>query len=95
MDDSPTSGGLWGGRFALGTARALDQINRSLSFDWQLWPYELRVDRAWLDELVRIEALPADAADRLRAGLDEVARRLEEGSPKSEPDEDIHSLIER
>lgn len=95
MDDSPTSGGLWGGRFAQATARALDQINRSLSFDWQLWPYELRVDRAWLDELVRIEALPADAADRLGAGLDEVARRLEEGSPESEPDEDIHSLIER
>ncbi len=95
MDDSPTSGGLWGGRFAEGTARALDRINRSLGYDWRLWPYELRVDRAWLDELVRIEAVPADTADRLAAGLDEVAQRLEAGSPESEPDEDIHSLIER
>ncbi|MEE8486880.1 MAG: argininosuccinate lyase [Gemmatimonadota bacterium] len=95
MDDSPTSGGLWGGRFAKRPARALDRINRSLGFDWHLWPYELRVDHVWLAELARIEALPADTADRLRAGLDKIARRLEEGSPESEPDEDIHSLIER
>lgn len=95
MDDSPTSGGLWGGRFAQGTARALDQINRSLPFDWHLWPYELRVDRVWLDELVHIDAVRTDVAVRLAAGLDKVAIRLETGSPESEPDEDIHSLIER
>jgi argininosuccinate lyase len=95
MDDSPASGGLWGGRFTEGTAGALDRINRSLGYDWRLWPYELRVDRAWLDELVRIDALGADTADRLRAGLDVVARRLDGGAPESEPDEDIHSLIER
>jgi len=95
MGDSPTSGGLWGGRFAQGTARALDQINRSLPFDWLLWPYEIRVDRVWLDELVRIDAVPADVAGRLAAGLDKVETRLETGSPEIEPDEDIHSLIER
>ncbi len=95
MEDSSTSRGLWGGRFAEGTAGALDRINRSLGYDWRLWPYELRVDRAWLDELVRIDALPAGMADRLCAGLDEVARRLDAGAPESERDEDIHSLIER
>jgi argininosuccinate lyase len=95
MDETPTIGGLWGGRFAEGPAQALDQINRSLSYDWRLWPYELRVDQAWLDELVRIKALSSDTAEQLSAGLEEVARRLDAGSPESEPDEDIHSLIER
>jgi len=95
MDDSPNSGGLWGGRFSEGPAGALDRINRSLPYDWRLWPYELLVDRAWLDELARIEAIPEDAVVRLGSGLEEVARRLEAGTPESEPDEDIHSLIER
>ncbi|MFW6089935.1 MAG: argininosuccinate lyase, partial [Gemmatimonadota bacterium] len=90
-------GGLWGGRFSEPPARALERINRSLPFDWHLWPYELRVDRAWVDELERIGTLDAETAATLRAGLDAVEARLSEGetSLASEPDEDIHSLIER
>jgi len=90
-------GGLWGGRFSEPPARALERINRSLPFDWHLWPYELRVDRAWVDELERIGTYDADTAARLRAGLDAVEARLAEGAEglASEPDEDIHSLIER
>ena len=90
-------GGLWGGRFSEPPARALERINRSLPFDWHLWPYEMRVDRAWVDELERIGTLEAETAVTLRAGLDAVGTRLAEGANDlaSEPDEDIHSLIER
>ncbi|MFQ5529721.1 MAG: lyase family protein, partial [Gemmatimonadota bacterium] len=95
MDDSSASGGLWGGRFTEGPAPELDKINRSLPYDWRLWRYELQVNRAWLEELVRVEVLPDDTADVLRRGLNAVADRLEAGSPGGEPDEDIHSLIER
>jgi argininosuccinate lyase len=70
-------------------------MNRSLPFDWRLGPYELRVDRAWVDELVRVGTLSEETGDRLLAGLDVVGQRLEGGDPGSEPDEDIHSLIER
>lgn len=91
------SGGLWGGRFSEPPARALERINRSLPFDRHLWPYELRVDRAWVDELERIGTLDSETAATLRAGLDAVEARLAESANDlaSEPDEDIHSLIER
>jgi argininosuccinate lyase len=92
-----TPGGLWGGRFSEPPARALERINRSLPFDWHLWPYELRVDRAWIDELERIGTYDAETATTLRAGLDAVEARLAEGEDGLawEPDEDVHSLIER
>jgi argininosuccinate lyase len=94
---SSSPGGLWGGRFSEPPARALERINRSLPFDWHLWPYELRVDRAWVDELERIGTLDAETAATLRAGLDAVEARLSEAEDRlaAEPDEDIHSLIER
>ena len=101
MADEPGAagapGGLWGGRFSEPPARALERINRSLPFDCHLWPYELRVDRAWVDELERIGTFDAETAAVLRAGLDAVEARLAEGEGDlaSEPDEDIHSLIER
>lgn len=95
MDDTSTRGGLWGGRFADGPAPELDQVNRSLPYDWRLWPFELQVNRAWLDELVRIEVLPAETADTLQRGLERIASRFETGSPMLERDEDIHSLVER
>jgi argininosuccinate lyase len=94
---SAGSGGLWGGRFAKPPAETLQRLNRSLFIDWHLWPYELRVDRAWVDELERIGTLDGEAADLLRNGLDAVEERLADRAfaVASEPDEDIHSLIER
>ena len=91
--------GLWGGRFVEPPADALQRINRSLPFDWHLWPYELRVDRAWIDELERMGVYDEETASTLREGLDAVENRLrsgaEAGTLDSEPDEDVHSLIER
>lgn len=99
MGIGDASGGLWGGRFSEAPADALQRINRSLSFDWHLWPYELRVDRAWVDELERIGTYDAETAATLRTGLDAVEGRLRDAEEArtiaAEPDEDIHSLIER
>lgn len=86
---------LWGGRFAGRTSPELESINRSLPIDWRLWPYELAVDRAWVEELRVVGVLTPDVATRLLAGLDRVAVRLEEGEPGAQPDEDVHTLVER
>ncbi|MGD8495241.1 MAG: argininosuccinate lyase [Gemmatimonadales bacterium] len=96
-DRGAMSAGLWGGRFAEPPAEALQRLNRSLAFDWHLWPYEIRVDRAWVDELERIGTLGPEDASLLRTGLDEVEARLADAGPAvaDEPDEDVHSLIER
>ncbi len=86
---------LWGGRFEGGPAPELDRINRSLPLDWRLWPYELAVDRAWVGELVAAGLIDEGARDRILAGLVAVEARLESGDPGLEPDEDVHTLVER
>jgi argininosuccinate lyase len=86
---------LWGGRFEKGPAPELERINRSLPVDWRLWPYEIEVDRAWVDELRAVGVLDEAVAERLQHGLERVAKRLQEGEPAAEPDEDVHSLVER
>lgn len=97
MGDDKKAGALWGGRFSEPPADALQRLNRSLLIDWYLWPYELRVDRAWVDELERIGTYDSETATTLRGGLDAVEKRLADRGPDvaSEPDEDIHTLIER
>ena len=86
---------LWGGRFAGGPAPELDRINRSLPLDWRLWPYELAVDRAWTGELAAAGLIDERTRDRILNGLDAVEARLESGEPGLEPDEDVHTLVER
>jgi argininosuccinate lyase len=86
---------LWGSRFEGGPAPALDRINRSLPLDWRLWPYELEVDRAWVAELAEAGLLDDPTRDRILAGLAVVEDRLAAGDPGAEPDEDVHTLVER
>lgn len=86
---------LWGGRFGGGPAPELDRINRSLPVDWRLWPYELAVDRAWVAELAAAGWLEESARTRILAGLEVVEGRLAAGDLAAEPDEDIHTLVER
>jgi argininosuccinate lyase len=86
---------LWGGRFQGGPAPEMDRINRSLPLDWRLWPYELAVDRAWARELAIAGLIDEATRDRILDGLDAVEVRLESGEPGMEPDEDVHTLVER
>ncbi len=86
---------LWGGRFEGGPAPELLRINHSLPDDWRLWPHEIEVDRAWIEALHAAGRLTAGEARDLQVGLGTVADRLATGSPQNEPDEDIHTLIER
>ena len=86
---------LWSGRVSTGPAPALDRLNRSLPFDHRLGPFEIEIDRAWIEELARIGAIGEPDRRRLQEGLGSVDRRLQEGEPACETDEDIHSLIER
>lgn len=91
----PLEPGLWGGRVASGPHPVLDRLNRSLPFDHRLGVFEIRIDRAWVEELVRVEAIGPGDGERILAGLKVVEGRLRDGDPSTQPDEDIHSLIER
>ncbi len=86
---------MWGGRFALGPAEALDALNRSLPVDHRLWPQDVAASKAWVHALGRVGVLSAEEEAQLLDGLDRVAERLADGAAAGAPDEDVHTLVER
>ncbi len=86
---------MWGGRFALGPAEALDALNRSLPVDHRLWPQDVAASKAWVHALGRVGVLAAEEEAQLLDGLDRVAERLADGAAAGAPDEDVHTLVER
>ena len=98
-EGKPTDGGtghrLWGGRFSVPPAPALEELNRSLPVDVRLWREDIQGSRAWVQGLARAGVLTRDEARSLDAGLVRVAGRIEAGAAQDAPDEDIHTLVER
>src|SRR5438132_7057364 len=91
----PLAHQMWGGRFALGPAEALDALNRSLPVDHRLWPQDVAASKAWVHALGRVGVLSAEEEAQLLDGLDRVAERLADGAAAGAPDEDVHTLVER
>jgi argininosuccinate lyase len=96
-DASPDGGAhkLWGGRFATGPAEALDRLNRSIGTDFRLWPFDVRLSKAWAVALWQGGVLTLDESQALERGLDEVGERLAAGAQPVATDEDIHTMIDR
>lgn len=92
---APESHKLWGGRFASPTAAALDALNRSIGVDFRLWPFDIRLSRAWALALREAGVLNAKECDSIRAGLDAVASQLASGTVTDPQDEDVHTLVDR
>lgn len=86
---------LWGGRFASPTAAALDALNRSIGVDFRLWPFDIRLSRAWALALREAGVLTAAEAEEIRRGLDIVAQRIRNGEIEDPQDEDVHTLVDR
>src|SRR5947208_12006370 len=38
---------LWGGRFGAGPTPEFDALNNSIGVDFRLWPYDVRLSKAW------------------------------------------------
>jgi argininosuccinate lyase len=86
---------MWGGRFALGPAEALNALNRSLPVDHRLWPQDVAASKAWVHALARAGVLTPAEETALLEGLERVGERLADGAAVGAPDEDIHTLVER
>src|SRR5258707_6267464 len=86
---------MWGGRFALGPAEALDATKRSLRVAHRLGPEDVTASKAWVHALGRAAVLSASEESQLLDGLDRVGERLADGAAVGAPDEDIHTLVER
>jgi len=86
---------MWGGRFAETPSAALDSLNRSLPVDHRLWSQDVRAAQAWARALGRAQVVDRAEVETMQSGLDRVAARLSQGMAANEPDEDVHSLVER
>ena len=86
---------LWGGRFVGGPAPAFDALNNSIGVDFRLWPFDIRLSKAWAVGLWNAGVLTLDESHALESGLDAVARRLAAGEAPIASDEDVHTLIDR
>lgn len=86
---------LWGGRFSGGPAPELEAVNRSITIDFRLWPFDIRLSRAWASALAGAGVLSSEDRDRIHRGLDAVASRIEAGVEVRASDEDVHTLIDR
>jgi len=90
-----TSHKLWGGRFAVPTAAALDALNRSIGIDYRLWPFDINLSRAWAVALWGAGVLTLEESKKIENGLGAVADKLANGAAPLPSDEDVHTLIDR
>ncbi len=90
-----TSHKLWGGRFAGGAAPALEAVNRSIGTDFRLWPFDIRLSKAWAVALWNAGVLTIDESRRIETGLEAVAERFSAGATPVATDEDVHTMIDR
>ncbi len=86
---------LWGGRFSVPTAAALDALNRSIGIDFRLWPHDIRLSQAWAMALWGAGVLTLDESTSIETGLARVGDRLNEGAQPAPSDEDVHTMIDR
>lgn len=92
---SGTDHKLWGGRFAGGPAPELEAVNRSITTDLRLWPFDVRLSQAWARGLVVAGVLSHADADAIVVGLDRVGARIAGGEAPIASDEDVHTFVDR
>src|SRR5215471_8970595 len=92
---SDTTHKLWGGRFAADARPEFDALNASIGVDFRLWPYDIRLSKAWAMALYKAGVLTLNECAEIEHGLDAVANRLAAGEQPAASDEDIHTMIDR
>jgi argininosuccinate lyase len=92
---SPEQHKLWGGRFAGATSPLLDAVNRSIGVDFRLWPFDIRLSKAWAVALWGARVISLEESKELERGLERVAEKLAAGATPLPADEDVHTLIDR
>jgi argininosuccinate lyase len=92
----PAPGSPWGGRFGEPADHGARRFTASLSFDYRLWPHDLRGSEAWARALAKGGVLAETELETILRGLTEVRAELEQGTfPFRIELEDIHMNIER
>jgi len=86
---------MWGGRFAVGPAALMEEINASIDFDKRLAEQDIAGSRAHADMLAAQGIIPREDADAILAGLDRIGAEIADGRfVFKRALEDIHLNIE-
>ncbi len=86
---------LWGGRFSVPTAQALEALNRSIGTDFRLWPHDIRLSQAWAIALWGAGVLTLEESRQIESGLERVRDKFAGGALPIPSDEDVHTMIDR
>jgi argininosuccinate lyase len=92
---APKAHKLWGGRFSVPTAAALEALNRSIGTDFRLWPHDVRLSQAWAMALWGAGVLTLEESKAIETGLAKVGERISAGALPQPSDEDVHTMIDR
>jgi argininosuccinate lyase len=86
---------LWGGRFTQTLDPSAVDFSYSLSFDYELLPYDIQLNRAYVDALTTAGIFTTAERDIVQASLDRIRDRIPQIIANLPDDEDVHSLVER
>jgi argininosuccinate lyase len=86
---------MWGGRFSVGPATIMEEINASIGFDQRLAPQDIAGSRAHAAMLAAQGIVSAADQAAIDRGLETIAAEIEAGSfPFKRSLEDIHMNVE-
>ncbi len=86
---------LWEGRAGSPTDAAADDFNASIRVDSRMYRQDIRGSMAHAAMLGAQGVIPAQAAEEILAGLEEILNELDSGALTIDPEaEDIHSFVE-
>lgn len=88
-------GGARGGRLPAAVDQAMQRLNASVDVDRELWREDIQGSTAHARGLARAGVITDEESGQLVAGLERVAREIEAGQMKWDPEkEDVHMNIE-
>ena len=86
---------MWGGRFASGPAKIMEEIGASIDFDKRLYAHDIAASKAHCAMLAETGIITSEDNRKIQAGLDEILAEIEAGKfGFSRALEDIHMNIE-
>lgn len=86
---------MWGGRFENKPSEIMQEINQSISFDYQLHKQDIKGSIAHCKMLSKTKIISDNEAEKIISGLKQVAKEIEEGDFIFKKEfEDIHMNVE-
>ena len=86
---------IWGGRFSKKQDASFEAFSSSLPMDYRLLPYDLKINKVYVQALERCRVLTAAESKKLIGGLDKLEGFFKNHPLGAKSDyEDVHSAIE-